>query len=276
MLIGAAVLCAVFLQAWPRGLPGVPLSSEAAGMGTKVRVGEELLLEEIQPGAWLVVDERPYPANSLLVEMADGSLVLCGTPYTEEPTRALLAWADARLGSRNWTAVSTHFHPDALGGNPALFERGVAVHGSEHTAALLAERGEDVRAQMLAAFGRDPVQRERFTRARFLPPERLFAPEQGLVLRRGEEEVEVVWPGAAHTPDNVVVWFPRRRLLFGGCMILALGRVGNTVDADLGAWPASVEALRRFDALLIVPGHGRPGGPELLDATLALLQARDR
>jgi hypothetical protein len=29
----------------------------------------------------------------------------------------------------------------------------------------------------------------------------------------------VFFPGAAHSADNVVVYFPKKRLLFGGCMI---------------------------------------------------------
>jgi hypothetical protein len=49
--------------------------------------------------------------------------------------------------------------------------------------------------------------------------------------------------------------------------------IGYVGEADLERWPASIEALRREygDATLIVPGHGRAGGDELLQHTLDLL-----
>jgi len=86
--------------------------------------------------------------------------------------------------------------------------------------------------------------------------------------------VEVFFPGAGHTQDNLVVWVPQHRTLFGGCIVKnAHDRtLGNTADADLREWPASLRRLqtRYGQASLVVPGHGEPGGPELLQHTLDL------
>jgi hypothetical protein len=43
-------------------------------------------------------------------------------------------------------------------------------------------------------------------------------------------------------------------------------------DADLAAWPTTIERLRaRYSrARLVVPGHGEPGTLALLDHTLGL------
>jgi metallo-beta-lactamase class B len=72
------------------------------------------------------------------------------------------------------------------------------------------------------------------------------------------------------------VWLPGQAVLFGGCFMRAraatsLGFIG---DADLAAWPRSLESTRAaFPAVrVIVPGHGQPGGPELFDHTLELLR----
>ena len=45
--------------------------------------------------------------------------------------------------------------------------------------------------------------------------------------------------------------------------------LGNTEDADVRAWPGTMEkALAAFpDARIVVPGHRQPGGPELLRHT---------
>ena len=48
--------------------------------------------------------------------------------------------------------------------------------------------------------------------------------------------IEVFFPGAGHTRDNLVVWLPEHRVLFGGCMVKsARGRTpGNLADAERG------------------------------------------
>jgi len=45
--------------------------------------------------------------------------------------------------------------------------------------------------------------------------------------------------------------------------------LGNTGDADLAHWASSAEAAAKLGPRLVIPGHGAPGGPELLDATAA-------
>jgi metallo-beta-lactamase class B len=86
---------------------------------------------------------------------------------------------------------------------------------------------------------------------------------------------EVFYPGPAHTRDNVVVWLAESRVLFGGCAVRAASdtSVGNVADADVKEWPASIRRVRdRYPtADVVVPGHGDPGGRELLEHTLALL-----
>lgn len=234
-------------------------------------ITDELRVEPIAEGVYLVVHERPWAANSLLVEMPDGTLVLCDTPYDDRATVDLLEWIGAVFGRREVVAINGHFHPDALGGNGALREAGIVSHGSALTARMLAERGPAVKAQLLRNMPEDLI--ERYTDPEWLPPSRLFAEEEGLELELGGERVLVFYPGPGHTPDNVVTWFPDRKLLFGGCLVRTVPRMGNVVDADLERYSDSVENLRRFDARMIVPGHGSPGGPELLDVTLEAVRS---
>ncbi len=83
--------------------------------------------------------------------------------------------------------------------------------------------------------------------------------------------------GAGHAPDNVVVYVPEARVLFGGCAVHEASRTtpGNLSHADLGTWPTAIRRIqaRYPEAEVVVPGHGVPGGVELLDHTLAVLEA---
>ena len=74
------------------------------GSRSKYRIDEDLVVRPIRPKAWVITHTNPWPANSLLVEMADSTLVLVDTPYTPDATRRLTTWLHARFGKRRAVA----------------------------------------------------------------------------------------------------------------------------------------------------------------------------
>jgi metallo-beta-lactamase class B len=91
----------------------------------------------------------------------------------------------------------------------------------------------------------------------------------------GGRELELYYPGPGHAVDNIVTWIGDEKVLFGGCLVKSAGAnsLGNTDEADLAAWPATLANVKKrfHEARLIVPGHGDPGGWELVENTLKLL-----
>jgi metallo-beta-lactamase class B len=85
--------------------------------------------------------------------------------------------------------------------------------------------------------------------------------------------------GPGHTADTIVAWLEDVQLLFAGDLArsAAASNLGNIADADLDAWPATIHTLLQEypTATIVVPGHGRPGGRELLEHTLELLAAQE-
>ena len=239
----------------------------------RIDIAADLTIKEIGNGAFVVTHSFPWPANSLLVEMANSDLVIVGSTYTPEAMSSLLDWADAHFGLRRIVAINTGYHVDNLGGNAALVKRGVPIYGATETADLLQRRGERTRKVVLGLIT-DKASSVYQAHAHMVlrPPTRMFALPEGLHLRFGSEEVVVFWPGPSQAPDKVVVYFPERRLLFGGCMILGGDKVGNVADADMSNWPDAVRALVRFPADVVVPGHGERLDPQLVQHTLDLLQ----
>ena len=233
---------------------------------------EGLHLRAVGPGAYEITHELPWPANSLLVEMADRTLVLVGTPYTPEATRRLLDWARSRYGERRIVAVNNGFHVDNLGGNSALRDANIPVYGSDLTVRLLHERGEKTRQHILEMIGnRAAPDYAVHARIPYVPPDHVFPITRGLVLKFGTEEVQVIYPGPSQAPDKVAVFFPSRGLLYGGCMILSGNKVGNIADADLESWPRAVRTLAELPATVVIPGHGDRLDPNLIQNTLEVL-----
>jgi glyoxylase-like metal-dependent hydrolase (beta-lactamase superfamily II) len=223
-------------------------------------------------GAFVVAHRFPFLSNSLLVRMPDGSFVLAGTPCTPEATERLLAWLRETFGPVPVTAVDTGYHPDNLGGNEALLRAGHPVYGSDLTVRLLRERGEAIRAVMLGYAGPpDSRFHQAYAGLRCVPPDHVFPIQDGLDLTFGCEPVQVLCPGPTQAPDKVAVYFPARRLLFGGCMILAGDRPGNLSEADPGQWREAVRRLLALPVEVVVAGHGERTDRGLLQHTLDLL-----
>jgi metallo-beta-lactamase class B len=257
--------------------PRVNMSANGA------RISRDLRIVPLVEGVYVVIHELPSTANSLLVVTASGDLVLVDTPYTADATRLELGWLEAHFGRRPVAALNTHFHLDRAGGNEALIAAGIPVYGSERTVRMLAERGEQRKGEVVAQLADSeepsaPALIAAFRGARLVPPDHVLPASRDITLTLGGERLVVHDPGPAHSPDNVVVFFPRRQVLFAGCMIKSgdSETMGNVADADLGAWPAALANVRAAfpNAARVVPGHGAAGGMELLDHTRRLLERR--
>ncbi len=207
-------------------------------------------ITKIAPGVFMhtsygyLPDYGYYPSNGLIVIEGQRAYII-DTPWPERDTDTLLAWIESR-GYSATASLSTHFHDDRASGIAVLNARGVATHASARTNALLREQDR-------------PTATHAFTADHH-------------VLLPGR--IEAFYPGPGHTRDNIVVWLPRERLLFGGCLVreLATRSMGNTADGSLADWPHSIEKVRQtFPQVLgVIPGHGPPGGEALLTHTQEL------
>ncbi|PKV76226.1 subclass B1 metallo-beta-lactamase [Pontibacter ramchanderi] len=189
------------------------------------------------------------PCNGMVV--IDGKeAVLFDTPTTEQAAVELIDWVEQSLGGKVKAVIATHFHEDCLGGLAAFQQRGIPAYASHETIAL-------AKANQAAV------------------PDHGF--DEELVMEVGSEQVLVLYPGRGHTYDNVVGYFPKAEALFGGCLIKEMGAgKGNLADADIVAWPLTVTQLKaKFPGVKhVIPGHGKVGGPELLDYTVRLFEQK--
>lgn len=247
-----------------------------AGPNAKpVVLGPELSIQTIESGVYLVVHRFPGACNSLLVQCAPRDFVWVDTALTDDATRQVHQWLKQRYRDPNVLQINTGFHNDNLAGNGYLIKEGVPCYGSDLTPQLIKERWPETVKMCLPYYERagEPY-RQGFLEP-LAPPNKLYPLKEGFRLQVGQESVEVYFPGASHTLDNVVVYFEKKQILYGGCMIKAAQAQtpGFTGDADMEAWPGSVrKVLERYpDARLVVPGHGHWGDHTLTRHTIKLL-----
>jgi len=167
--------------------------------------------------------------------------------------------------------VVTHHHTDhALGaGYFASAGAEVLTHAAcrdrmaaEHAGLIASRRSQSDIASL-------------FEDAEAYEPSRTFRDETTLDL--GGTVVRVLHPGHNHTPGDAVVHLPGESVVFCGDLV-SNGYHVNYEDAAFGKLEGGLNLLRSLGARTYVPGHGTPGGPEILDAQsryhAAIAQAR--
>ncbi len=241
------------------------------------QVTSDINITEIESGVWQIEHKFPWAANSLIVDCGENEFLWIDTPYTEEATADVYFWLTMKFGEVKLTEINTGFHIDNLGGNGFLVEKGIPVYGSTLTSKLVEERGDSTQQQMLDWL-KGPKNKRFFLtykNFKFTKPNRLFDINEGLNIQVGDQNVEVWFPGESHSPDNLVVYLPDKKLLFGGCMVKSVNSrtPGFTGDANMLEWAPSLKRVltKYADAKLVVPGHGSPGGLELITHTIGLL-----
>lgn len=80
-----------------------------------------------------------------------------------------------------------------------------------------------------------------------------------LEIKLGDEIVQLIYPGSAHTNCNCLVYFPKHKVIHTGDILFQgsypfLDYKGGT---DTLNWIAALEKISRMDAEKIIPGHGQ-------------------
>lgn len=88
--------------------------------------------------------------------------------------------------------------------------------------------------------------------------------EGGEVLSIGGHEFQVFHHGQAHTQTDIMILYKQDNLLFTGDNV-SNKRLIRLVDASFKGSIETIETAKKLNPAVVVPGHGKTGGAELLD-----------
>lgn len=191
-----------------------------------------------------------FPSNGLIIITSNG-LLLIDTAWGENQTKELIKLASDKFKQSIKLAIITHSHDDRIGGIGTLLDNGVKVISTKQTAEKAEKSGY-----------RKPI------------PDIKSNIE---LLEYGNIKMEVFFPGEGHTSDNIVVWFPIYKILFGGCLIKSGNStdIGNIAEANVKQWPITLKniLIRYPDIEIVIPGHGQWGNKILIEHTIKLVES---
>lgn len=216
---------------------------------------KELEITKLEEGVWLHTSYYIYPtglifpSNGLIIK--DGQeLTLIDTAWGELQTVELLNTIQSKIKLPVTKAIVTHAHSDRAAGVDVLESAGIEVFAHPLTKRLTIEQGAPVPNNILQGID-----------------------EAGSSVNFGS--FEVIFPGAAHALDNLMIWLPKQHILFGGCAVRSLDSksAGNTAHGDIQSWLKVIQQSKKQyeHAKTVVPGHGKTGGVELLNHTEVLV-----
>ena len=227
--------------------------------------------------AWLQPNGAWGEANAGLVA-GDGEALVIDTLFDERLAREMLAGFDPLLAGRPIRrAFITHSDGDHWWGNHAL-PADTEILTSEPSQRAIEEEaspGEIARMRRLASLAAwlpGPASRLGYAAEMLAPfdhagvtprpPTRTFAGEETLDV--GGREVRLIEVGPAHTPGDAIAHVPDAGVAFAADVLFA-GSTPVMWVGPLENWLAALDTLLGLDAGVYVPGHGPPGGREVVE-----------
>lgn len=199
--------------------------------------------------AWADMGSWGRIGSNGLIVVNKGEAFLVDTPVDEAETIQLVDWIESALKAKVVGFVPGHWHDDCVGGLDYLNKQNVKTYANKLTNQILEEKGE---------------------------PQAKYSFADSTTLTLNGLAIECHYLGGGHATDNIVVWLPSEKILFGGCMLkdCKTTGLGNTADAaPLQEWLETVCAVEaRFpQAKIVIPGHGEVGGMEVVKHTANVL-----
>ena len=174
---------------------------------------------------------------------------------TERRTRALLETIEATTDGPVRTLVNTHYHGDHTHGN-VLFDGATVIGHRRCRAGILADPVLEATPPVF-----DPL--PEWGAVRKCPPTVTF--EDRLDVWVDDLEVQLRHVGTpAHTDGDIVVWIPERDVLFTGDLVFN-GGTPLLMSGSVTGYLSALQVIRSIGAGVLVPGHGAPCGPEILE-----------
>ncbi|MDO9256145.1 MAG: BlaB/IND/MUS family subclass B1 metallo-beta-lactamase [Bacteroidales bacterium] len=144
--------------------------------------------------------ERKVPANGMYLVTDDG-VVMFDTPWDTTQFQPLLDSIKLNHNKSVVMCFATHWHSDKTAGLEYYRQRGIKTYTTALTD-VLSTKNNKKRAEFLMA--------------------------NDTVFHVGQYSFETYYPGQGHTEDNIVIWFKKEKILYGGCLIKGAD------DEDLG------------------------------------------
>jgi metallo-beta-lactamase class B len=171
------------------------------------------------------------PAHGMYLVTSKG-VVLFDTPWDTTQFQPLLDSIKWKHRQTVTICIATHWHSDRTEGLEYYRQKGIRTYTTSLTDRISAQNGKK-RAEYLI--------------------------EKDTVFHIGPYSFETFYPGQGHTEDNIVIWFGREKILYGGCLVKGADaeNLGFLGDGNTAAYETTLKHVERKypDPKYIIVSH---------------------
>lgn len=193
---------------------------------------------------------KEYSTNAVYLITKKG-VILFDVPWQKTQYQSLMDTIKKRHNLPVIAVFATHSHADRAGDLSFYNDKGIKTYATAKTNELLKKEGKATSSEII---------------------------KTGKPYHIGGEEFIVDFLGEGHTVDNVVVWFPKYKILDGGCLVKSKNAtdLGYTGEANVKQWPQTMDKLKSkyAEAIMVIPGHDEWKGGGHVEHTLELLNKK--
>ena len=250
-----------------RGSVLVLLLSQAAAAHAlqPLRIADEVYAFVGELGE-VTADNGGDVGNSGFIVGSDGVIVVDTGPSYRHGTQMLRAIRQVTPKPVK-LVINTHAVQEFLFGNAAFADAGVPLLTHRKSAELMHQRCERCLQNLRSTLGEPAM-----TATRLVVPDRVI--DTSSTLEVAGTSIELLHFGWGSTPGDLAVFHPRSGVVFAGGLV-SNRQIPQLRDGDFGGWLAALAKLRELPVQTVVPGHGTPGGIQLIEDTAAYLRALD-
>ena len=164
-------------------------------------------------------EESQVPANGMYLVTNNG-VVMFDTPWDTTQFQPLLDSIKLKHNKSVVMCFATHWHSDKTAGLEYYRQQGIKTYTTVLTDEL-SKRNNKKRAEFLMA--------------------------KDTVFNTGQYTFETYYPGEGHTADNIVIWFKKEKILYGGCLIKGADdeNLGYLGDANVTAYASTLQKVQK-------------------------------
>jgi metallo-beta-lactamase class B len=157
-----------------------------------------------------IYEGEQIPANGMYLLTTNGA-VLFDTPWDTTQFQPLLDSIKIKHNKVVEMCIATHWHSDRTEGLEYYKQKGIKTYTT-----LLTDEWS---------------KKNNKKRAEFLTT-------KDTIFNIGKYSFETYYPGEGHTADNIVIWFGKEKILYGGCLIKGADseNLGYLGDANVKAY----------------------------------------
>jgi cyclase len=273
-VLTAALSVGAALGAWAQPSSVPPISFP-------VTQGKTYKFEKIADGVYYA--SGGVGSNNVVI-VNDDDVLIVDTGTTPQAARNFLADIKTLTNKPVRYVVNTHFHYDHVDGNQ-IFGPDVQIIAHDYVRMAISTfdvlRREPYNTSQLVNVPaqidrlKQQVAAERDTAKKATLSDQLKATEQNfaqlkelkatpptltysskLVLHRGGREIDILFLGRGHTGGDTVVFLPKEKIVATGDLMES--RLAYMGDAYFDEWVTTLEALKKLDFDIDLPGHGIP------------------